>query len=480
MKQRTKFVVAILCIALLLSMVACGKTNDAPTISAEESALQRYRQAVEALAQAPDLTVEAEYACDRIVGGETYTEKMTETSTYRGLGTDSAAASVKQQVAFGPYETQYSRFYRKGIAYCKTEDSTFKTEMKIQEFIGYQTPAILIDAALYNAVKVDKILDSSVITFAEPTALESWATDVSGAKLVSASGTVTLDEGGNIVKSTYVAEFTCGKTTYSLQVSASVKLEAAQTLDDDLSALPKKCPAISYFDAPRKILQVVGDVYTAKAMTAKYTESVYSAAFARSRSQTSTFDIYGVGETFMAKSSYEVVNTDYSNTPVTNSEVVTYRDSICTSVLNGGDPTVREGITEDTMRRFCEDAVLAALFTPNHLKDATVSEKKGQLRIKFTGNTDFADYVCSNIYAIFNANLDTYAESSTPPAAGGYLYINRETGLPVALGINLERQHVSGDVAYALTYELEQTMQLSSTKAYKNITGEKEPTPTQP
>ena len=257
-----------------------------------------------------------------------------------------------------------------------------------------------------------------------------------------------------------------------------MELEAVETLDEELASLPKKCPKLDYFDAPRKILQVVGDVYTAQAMSAEYTEMVNSVAFARSRSQTSTFDMYGTDAEFMAQSSYEVINTDYSNTPVTNSEVVTFRNNTCTSSLNGADPTVREGITAETMRTFCEDAVLAALFTPNHLKNATLTEKKGQLRIKFTGNAAFADNLCSSIYSIFNANLDTYAESYTTPTAGGYLYIDKESGLPVALGIELERVHVSGEVSYPLTYELDQTMQLSSGDAYENITGEPLPEPT--
>jgi hypothetical protein len=321
-------------------------------------------------------------------------------------------------------------------------------------------------------VELNKLFDGTVITFSAPKKLESWATDYTGAVLGSASGTVVLDKDGKLSESSYTAQFTCGKASYALQVKVTMKQEAIASLDEDLASLPKKCPELNYFDAPRKILQVVGDVYTAQAMSAKYTETVDSVAFARKRSQTSTFDIYGIGADFMAQSSYEVINTDYSNTPTTNSEVVTFRNNTCTSSLNGAKPTVREGITAETMRTFCEDAVLDALFTPNYLENATMTQKNGQLQIKFTGNTAFADNLCSRIYSIFNANLDTYAESYTTPTAGGYLCIDKATGLPTSLGIVLERVHVSGDVSYPLTYQLDQTMQLPSKDAYKNITGE--------
>ena len=477
MKKRTRFMVVILCIALLLSLAACHKPDDTPSVSAEEKALLRYQQICNSVNTASDLTVEAEYSLIRTVDGQAYSEVFTEAAAYRGLGTDDAMASVVQQIAFGPYQTQYTEAYYQNTAYCQTDGISFCTDMTIQQFVDRQIPAVLVDAALYDTVKVDKLFGNTTITFSQPKQLESWATDQAGAKMISATGTVALDTEDNLLKTTYTAQFSCGTTVYDLQVTASVKLEAALwTFDEALS----KSSVLSYFDAPRKILQVVGDVYTATAMSAEYTESVYSAAFARSRSQTSRFDTYGVGDDFLARSSYEVINTDYSNTPVTTAEVVIYQDGICTSSLNGAAPTVREGITAETMRTYCEDAVLAALFTPNHIKNAKLTEKEGQLRIDFAGNTAFADFVCSNIYAIFNANLDTYAQSYTTPKASGYLIIDKETGLPTALGIALERIHVAGEVSYSLTYALDQTMQLSSTQAYENITGGLETTPTEP
>lgn len=483
MKQRTRFMVVILCIALLLTAVSCKKqdaSEEMQSVSKQEDALARYQLACDNISNATDLTVETDFTRSRVVGGETYCEKYTETATYRGMGTDDAAASVKQQVAFGPYQTQYAEFYQNGAAYCQTSGSTFRGNMDAQTFLSRQVPAVAVDAALYGAVDVDKSVDNTVITFSEPSALENWAADHSGAVLQSATATVTLDKNGNLTHSTYTALYTCGEIVYDLRVTVSVKLEAALTLDEELAALPAKCPVLSYFEAPRKILQVVGDVYTATSMSAEYTEAVYSAAFARSRSQTSCFDTYGTDDGFMARSSYEVINTDYSNTPVTTSELVLFQNGSCTSSLNGAEPTVREGITAETMRAFCEDAVLAALFTPNHLKNAKLTEKKNQLRIDFSGNAAFADNLCSSIYSIFNANLDTYAQSYTTPKASGYLCIDKDTGLPTALGIALERVHVAGEVSYSLTYQLDQTMQLSSTQAYKNITGEPEPAPTEP
>jgi len=483
MKKRTRFMVAIMCAAMLLTMVSCKQEEipeETQPIPQEETALTRYQQICDTVNNAADLTVETQYSRSRTVGGEVYSETFTETAYYHALGTKNAMASVTQAVSFGPYETQYAEMYYKNTAYCKTGDTYFRKDMTIQQFRDHQIPAILVDAALYDTVEVNKRLNSTVITFSEPKALESWATNYTAAVLVSATATATLDKNGELMDTSYAAQYTCDGIVYDLQVKTTVKTEAPQNLKSELAEIDTDCPTLSYFYAPRKILQVVGDVYTATALSAEYTESVYSGAFSRSRSRTSFFDTYGADDAFMARSSYEVINTDYSNTPVTTSEVVVYQDGSCTSSVNGAEPTLREGITAETMRTFCEDAVLAALFTPNHIKNATRQSEKDYIRIDFTGNSAFSNNLCNTIYSIFGANLDAYADAYTTPVASGYLCIDKATGLPTALGIELERIHTAGEISYSLTYQLDQTMQLSSTQAYENITGEPEPTPTEP
>jgi len=469
MKLRTVFMVAILCVALLFTATGCKKVKQLSPEQVRDEMLAQYEKYCEAVSNASDLIIEAAYTRSRVVGGERYTEQVTETIAYRGLGTENPASVVKQQVAFGPYSTQYAEYYSQKTAYCKTDNSTFRSNMDFQQFQSRHIPAIPIDAALYSTVEVAKNGDDTIATFSGPQKLEHWVTDYSGAGLVSASGTITVDKDGNVRNITYSAQYTCDTVTYDFQVLMSVKLETAQGMDEDFSGLSASGPLLSYFDAPRKILQVVGDVYTAQAMSAEYTETVHSDAFARSRSQVSTFDTYGTGEDFMAQSSYEVVNTDYSNTPVANSEVVVFKDGVCLSSLNGATPAVREGIQPETMRNYCEDAVLAALFTPNHFKNARLTTTKYHLRIDFDGNEEFANNLCSSIYAVFNADLDYYAESFVTPTASGYLCINKATGLPTYLGVSLERIHTIGEVDYPLTYQLKQTMQLSSTTAYQNI-----------
>ena len=61
-------------------------------------------------------------------------------------------------------------------------------------------------------------------------------------------------------------------------------------------------------------------------------------------------------------------------------------------------------------------------------------------------------------------DLDNQATQSNTLSAGGYLTIHKETGLPVSMGLYLEREHTINDIPYRLTYQLDHTLELSGTK----------------
>ena len=53
------------------------------------------------------------------------------------------------------------------------------------------------------------------------------------------------------------------------------------------------------------------------------------------------------------------------------------------------------------------------------------------------------------------------AEKKKTVAASAYLEIDRETGLPTAMGLLVERQHTIDTVAYRLVYRLDQTVEFT-------------------
>ena len=71
-------------------------------------------------------------------------------------------------------------------------------------------------------------------------------------------------------------------------------------------------------------------------------------------------------------------------------------------------------------------------------------------------------YTLSFILSQFlQVDLDVEATDKKTVSAGAYLVIDRETGLPTEMGLNMERQHTINSVTYQLTYQLEQTVALS-------------------
>lgn len=479
MRSFTKLLTVVLCLSLL---AGCG--GKAPTESTaassslptepnltQEQIIDLYRSAADPILWAKDLTVTFSYEEARTVGGEVYTETASGTASYMGLNTASMYALVEEKLTFGTYEADYQEFYTDGCAYTAVMGHTFATDMKGTEFVDAQLPAVLLDPKLYSSVSAELVDGNTVITFSGATALEAWATQSNQAQLTAATGTATLDASGNLLRTAYQAQYTCGTAEYSLNATAAATAASAPDLSGQLPTVPESCASVSHLDIPRSILQAVGDIYTAQAISASSTETLYSDAFAATRTQNSSVDTFGTVSGFMARITDAVSVTDYSDITTTNTQTMTFRDGVLTYTVNDGDPNRQPGVTVEQMREDCEDMILSSLFALEHISDAAMEVSEDLLYITFTGNDLIAQDICTGIYNLFQSNLDNYATSYTTPVNSGYLSIDKHTGLPTSMGIYLIRTHVFDNVYYDLTYQLDRNLLLSSPSAYENITG---------
>lgn len=432
-----------------------------------------YSAAKAPLLKAPNRVLNYDFSLDRTVGGDTFTESRKGTASYIHPGMPSMQALISESLTYGGYSTQYHESYLSGQSYCRVNNYSYTSEMNAVEFLALQIPAAALDEALYGSITFDETANGMVIGFSEPSALESWVTDNAHAKLTSAWGTATLDENDRLVSITYHAEYTVSAAAYTLDVTVGISTPDTLDLSASQPVYPDDCATLSDLRIPRYLIRVVGDLYTAKSASASYTDSLYSEVHSQIRSQSGRFDLYGSSKDFLASLNTEVSVTEYSGTNTVNSQTATFRDGIYSYSYNGADPITDDSITPEQARQNWEDHILAALLTLDTISSATVSDDGDFLYICITGTDDYANNLSSACCTRLGLmDLDAYADTYSTEAIGGYLTINKHTLLPTAMGIYFERTHVIGGVPYALTYQLDQAVEIPGTNAYFNITGE--------
>ena len=468
MKLRTKLTAALLCLVALLCLFGCNNTpaDTEPPLSVADI-IATYETAGKPIAESATQHLTITSQEQRTVGGETYTEKVSGTAYYKDLGKDTFSASVDVTLLNGTYENKYSELYVGGTAYAQVMDRAFSAAMTKDEFLARQIPALLLDGKLYRTVITEQVEGKTLYRFSDADKLESWVTNCDTTTLSSAEGVATVDENGVLTEMTYKASYTCGAADYTREVTVAVTTEPT----DKGIVAPAESTSLTFFDAPKLLLRAAGDIYTAKSISSSYSENLYSQAAAIIRTQSAQIDTWGAGESFMASTDYTASLTNYTNTANVNTQKETFRDGVYSYSTNGAEP-VKSDVTAAQMRSYCEDTILSAFFTIDALSAAELTDTGDFYCISLHGTDAAANKLCSSIYSILGVDLDGYAASYTTDDISGYVTIDKHTSLPTAAGMTMARTHMISNVAYSLTYQLDQSVNLSSTASYKNITGQ--------
>lgn len=490
MKLLYRLTAALLCLSILLSLCACGSndpqaTTQPPSTTAatevtagptEPAAdyLALYTAARESLSSAQAYTVNYTFDLSRLVNGETYTQNRTGSGLYQDLTEEDPRILITEDLTYGTFFTSYTQAYQSGVGYSSFGRSNFRCEIDLNGFLAQQIPAVLLDEALYSDLSVisDGALGSdTLLCFSGAASAESWLSLQEEAEFLGAEGIATLNSSNQLIAATYHCKYRISTATYTLDVSVELTTDTAELAWPEF---PADATAISDLRIPLYLLQCVGDVYTSRAMSVSYCDTLYSQALGEVRIQNSSYYTYGADADFMATLYSQVSTTNYVGT-TTNEQTITYRDGIYSTSVNGSTPTSYSDISAQKVRTSCEDAILSALFQPNFIAGAQITDTGDFLCIRFTGNETYASSICAGIYALYSMDLDSFAASYSTGSAEGYLTINKYTGLPTAMGMSVSRTHIIDGIAYSLTYQLDQAIELSSLTAYESITGEPAP-----
>lgn len=473
MKNYTKILLCLLVLALVC-FGGCAEPDEgveSQTVPDVPTPAEVYEDACDKLRNADHLILSYTYSDTRTVGEETFTRQVTGTDSLCKIGTDEMEALVQQHLTFGTYGSDYTELYRAGTAYALVRGSAFSSPMTADSFIARQLPWVILNSQLYGEITEAGTEETRILTFLQPTAPESWAVPAADVTMLSAQGSASMDRNGNLLAYTYQLSYKQAEITH--QISLEMELSAPKSLD--LSAAhpgyPEKAVTLSCLDAPKMTLQVAGDIFTARSISAEETQTINSGALNSLRTYVSSYHIAGQGADLSALAKHQITLNDYHlGTTTTTTQTDRFQNGIFSRVTNDSSP-VENADSPENIRIRWENTLLNCLFSLNYLSDAVLSETEDAYTLTFAGNDAYCATIASSLSSTLGSNLDSLAESHTTSGAGGYLTISKLTGLPTAMGMHFQRVHVLYGTSYQLSYQLDQKLLLASPETAATIAG---------
>ncbi len=466
MKHRT--LAGLICAIFTLLLCSCSQTpgetlpgTSSPTTEPPLTAEQKYANACQAISKAEHLLLNYSFSETRSVNGAPYTKSAAGTATYQNIHQDSMTAIVEETLKYSTYENTYEEFYCDQSAYVLVGNCIFSTPLTVSAFVDQQIPAVLLDGALYESIVAEPSEAGTSFTFSQPTGLERWLSPGETATLVTASGTATLDLDGNLTQSVYRATYLYQGVEYVYDITVKVSVPKALDLSGRHPTHFQNTTPISDIRIPKLLMQIVGDVYSSETLSCDAKESIYSEAISVSQDRQGHYELSGTGAALNAKMAHTITLSDYRGDVSTTTQEHLYQNGEFTISLNGGEPSIQPQISPQTVRQSCEDAILSGLFATKYIQSATLLEDAGHYRLELSGNNTFISDMMESIAQFLQVDLEQLSDSAHASEAAGYVMIDSTTGLPTAMGLSLNRQHIINTVPYQLTYRLDHTIVLS-------------------
>lgn len=466
--------IALFCV-LTLGLTAClsntpsestiATTADtAPSISPE----QIYDDACAKLSSAANLIVSYHLQETRTIREDTYSKEITGIDSYCNIGTDKMDSVIDQTLKYGPYQVAYTELYSNGTACATVNGSSFSCFMDSKAFLSRQIPHQLLDKNLYTNITIHPEEETFLLTFTDATAPEHWAISAQNIQLRSATGSALIDSSGNIMRYSYQLSYTCNEVVYELvfdtTLTASDHLDLSATRPD----YPQSATPLSNLDVPKFLLQAVGDLFTSNSISAEIEQTLSSKVYSLTRTQQSQLHLHGSGDDLRALMKTQQTLTDYRADCVASTQIDYYDNGTFTHIWNDDAPVKREATPEDIRIKW-ENTILNAFVALTYLSDANLTDNGSVRTLEFRGNDAFCDAVTASFQSVLPNDLDAIADSFETVTAGGYLRVDRNTGLPVEMGMNFERHHGIFGATYPLSYALNQSLTLSSEIAQEVI-----------
>ena len=497
MRKMRSCMAILLCVAMLCSLVACAKdpaqtTTTPPTTEAKVPETTAapvippetlYTQARAELESKESVSLDLVITTYMTVAGDEYSKRSTQTLTYQGVGTAETVIAMGEDMEFSVHSPDYDpnaadnvtyhydEIWHQGTVYADMEGAYRFSGPVDEEAAAFRyTPVALLNLDLYGSVTAETGDAGTVITFAEPTAAETWAVPEE-AELVEATGTAKLSADGKLEQMTYTVSYIYGTTEYTEEYTSTPKATAETvTVPADTDAYT----AISYVDALDQYMEVAMMLMQADSITSSSLESLTSQAAALVRNQSEQIYMAGRKDDTVAKFETGLYVMDYSTMESDEYDIEeTYQNGRLTTVENDGLPSTASGYDWEDIRVYAIEGALYGMIDMDYWTDVTATDMGSVLFMEYKLNDNFGNTiqngVCDMLWddSSFLMNLSSDYRNGE---LNGYLSLDKYTGLPVAAGFYYEGYHTIEGYEYALSVQYDQSFELPSKGAYQEIT----------
>jgi len=394
------------------------------------------------------------------IADSTITEEFVRNVVVQGLGTETPFISIDETLSIGDYDIILFDTYYDQKEYLTIQGVSFFAPMTLDSFTARQIPLLTIDSSLYANISGERTAKQSVITFQNAQAVEPWVSNTP-TSLVSAYGTVYLDNAGNLTASEYTAEYTCERTTFHLRISVEILSdEVPEMITPDTSGFQE----VSSITTPLQLEKACGYLLSAERISADYTDKIACQAFGDERIQAVHLETDN-SNTFNALMDTKVTASNSSKAGVvsTTTKAEVFQDNIYSIATNGEGPIINAEVTLETMKGHCETQLIGTIVLPQYISTITHTDTDEVCYIAFNATEEFAqvliDEACNTLYqtpAVLNNMADTYQTN----AISAYITLDRVTGFPISSGFNYLGTFTISSLPYTLSFTAEQNYTL--------------------
>lgn len=484
MRKTRTLLSLLLCVTLLLGMLGCNSqtpagsgTTDPPGTEAptEPPVSDLYTEAAQLLRDAQDLAVELTTKKTITASAGTFQLVSDQELTLTGIGTESFAASMTEDLEIGDCYDRFTEYYEDGVLFVNIYDvGRFQGGMTEADFLARFAPAVLLDESLYANVSAEESDSGVTLTFSDPTAPESWALP-EGAEFLRASGSAKIADGA-LTKTTYTMEYTQGGTTVSMEVTAKAEVYN----DDPLKAPPEPTvyKVVDSIDALRLYDTAIMYLYSAETASSTLTQTLLSQAAGYSLSEQSVIHYTGTGEDHASDIQYTASSSDSSSGTEVYTQTEHYQDGVYTFQEADGEPEVNPEITPEDMVEYLQGQFNDGLPALDYISTATAEDLGGVLYLEMELTEKWGEETGGYAsYLLYQDEefLNNYASAYKTTNRTYYMALDPATGFPLSGGMAYSGVHTIEGVDYILAMEITQSYRLADSGTYEEITGESLP-----